>query len=83
MKELFEKNYENVLIVSHGGTMKTLVHIFLKIDPKIAWSDLTPVGNTALFIFDINKKEKKLILNNCTEHLKEIGDGREEIGERK
>lgn len=77
LKEIIESNYENVLIVSHGGTMKSILHILFDIDPEIAWSKETPVANTSFFILEIKDNEKKIVLQNCTEHLKYLEDLKE------
>lgn len=77
LKEILESKYENVLIVSHGGTMKSILHILFDIDPEIAWSKQTPVANTSFFIIEIKDKEKKIVLQNCTEHLKYLEELKE------
>lgn len=63
---LDELSYDDdILIVSHGGTMRCLFHILLeeemdlfKVRPK----------NTALYIFEKTENGFKLILDNCDIH---------------
>jgi len=77
LKEIIESKFENILIVSHGGTMRTILHILFDIDPEIAWSKQTPVSNTAFFILEIKDDERKIVLQNCTEHLKYLEELKE------
>lgn len=69
IREIVKEN-KDTLIVSHQGTLRVILHIILELDKNIALNkEKTPVSNTSLYIVEINKEERKVILENCSKHL--------------
>lgn len=56
-----------VLFVAHNAVNKAIIRFLRKWHPEDKKS--IPQGNTAITIFEINKKERKEILFNCMKHL--------------
>ena len=62
---------KDILIVSHGGTIKS---ILANLFPQKNLNDIYEMyrtGNTCLYEIEINKKEAKIILENCMKHLED------------
>ncbi|MHC4973946.1 MAG: histidine phosphatase family protein [Planctomycetota bacterium] len=59
---------ETVLLVSHGGTLKTLIAHLIGLDPTQI-GRLSLRGNTSLSIVDFQHGRPQLTLLNCTRHL--------------
>lgn len=65
VKELDDKDH--TLIVSHGGTIRALLHVFLDIELD-RLKEVKHSKNTALYILEKKDDEFKLILDNCDKH---------------
>lgn len=59
---------ETVLLVSHGGTLKTLIAYLIGLDP-VQIGRLSLRGNTSLSVVDFQHGRPQLTLLNCTRHL--------------
>lgn len=59
---------ETILLVSHGGTLKTLIAHLIGLDPTQI-GRLSLRGNTSLSIVDFQHGRPQLTLLNCTRHL--------------
>lgn len=62
-------NDDNILIVSHGAIIKSLIKKIMKVD-EIEKNVITEVGNCTLTIFDICEDQFKLIKCYDNSHLK-------------
>jgi broad specificity phosphatase PhoE len=59
---------QTVLLVSHGGTLKTLIAHLIGLDPTRI-GRLSLRGNTSLSVVDFQHGRPQLTLLNCTRHL--------------
>jgi broad specificity phosphatase PhoE len=59
---------QTVLVVSHGGTLKTLIAHLIGLDPTRI-GRLSLRGNTSLSTLDFQHGRPQLTLLNCTSHL--------------
>lgn len=59
---------ETVLLVSHGGTLKTLIAHLIGLPPEHI-GRLSLRGNTSLSVIDFQHGRPQLTLLNCTRHL--------------
>ena len=71
IKKLFEKHQNNtVVLVSHGGFMKSLFAIIMK-KSREKLKHMEHLGNTSINIFELREDSDHILhLINCTEHLK-------------
>lgn len=66
LDEILHK-HENVLIVTHTWTIRILLHLLLKV-PEHDLKEIN-MGNTSLYIVEVNEKEAICMLENCMIHL--------------
>lgn len=74
LKDLLKNDMdrENVLVVSHGGTLQVLLHLLMEIEPHIAYDKKkTPKSNACVYIVEIKENGNEILLSNCTKHLEE------------
>ncbi len=60
---------KNILLVSHGGTMRALLYSLLNISLEET-NNMPRPKNTALYILERRDNKWNLVLDNCTIHLK-------------
>lgn len=66
LTEIINTNYidDNILIVSHGAIIKSLIKKIMKVD-EIEKNVITEVGNCTLTIFNLSEDEDELKLIKC------------------
>lgn len=72
LSEIIAKDYDSVLVVSHGAAIRTLLCVALDMD--IAHRSNFELDNTGVCVLDYSRKRDKFILlgSNHTEHLNGI-----------
>jgi broad specificity phosphatase PhoE len=73
MEIVFRSDYRRVAIVSHGGVMRALFAILLKLDPHTVWNLRT--SNCGLSGIEVRKRQTSLVFSNDELHLKEGLEG--------
>lgn len=69
IKEFYEglEKEGTVLLVGHGGTIKSMLHVIMGYNIEEAFSQKT--GNTCIYIIDLSGDKPVIELENCTKHL--------------
>ena len=70
---LFRTDYQRVVMVSHGGTMRALYVVLLGLDPHTVWS--VKASNCAMSGVEIREHQSSLAFANDDLHLKGIPEG--------
>ncbi|MCA9487184.1 MAG: histidine phosphatase family protein [Candidatus Woesearchaeota archaeon] len=71
VSDLIQRKSENILIISHGGTMKALLSVLLNLDP-VTCSETYKTGNCCLYILNLaDDGSCSVELANCQKHLEE------------
>jgi broad specificity phosphatase PhoE len=60
---------KDILIVSHGGTIKSILASLFPEKNLEEIHKLYKTGNTCLYKIEVQNKEAKIIIENCTKHL--------------
>lgn len=60
---------KDILIVSHGGTVKSILASLFPEKNLEEIHEIYKTGNTCLYEIEVQNKEAKIIIENCTKHL--------------
>jgi broad specificity phosphatase PhoE len=60
---------KDILIVSHGGTIKSILASLFPEKTLEEVHEIYKTGNTCLYEIEIQNKEAKIIIENCMKHL--------------